>query len=169
MSIISRVFIENSTFLKMFLTRFLKCEQDIEDIVQEVYLKARTAENKTSIQQPKAFLFSVAKNLALNELNRKSRQMTSSIEECLSNVPVELTESVESEIEANQSLKAYCEAVEGLPEKCKKVYLLRKVHGLPRKEIAERMNLSLSSVEKYLKQGITHCSKYVSKTEAPNR
>ncbi|MCU4677390.1 RNA polymerase sigma factor [Catenovulum sp. 2E275] len=167
MSIISRVFIENSSFLKAFLTRFLKCEQDIEDVVQEVYLKARNAENNTEIQQPKAFLFSVAKNLALNELNRKSRQMTAYIDDCISELPAEYSVSIESEIEAKQSLNAYCQAIDSLPDKCKKVYLLRKVHGLSRNEIAERMDLSVSSVQKYLKQGIEHCSEHVTRSESP--
>jgi len=70
MSLISKVFIENNTSLKKFLTRFLKSEHDIEDLVQEVYIKAHIAGSKQEIRQPKGFLFSIAKNLALNELNR---------------------------------------------------------------------------------------------------
>ena len=74
LSRISQAFIEHNSFLKKFLKRFLQREQDIEDVVQEAYLKAYSAEqDRGGIEQPKAFLFSIAKNLAINELTRKSR------------------------------------------------------------------------------------------------
>jgi len=161
LSKVTRVFVENNIFLKRFLTRYLRSEQDIEDVIQEVYLKAVNAEQKKDIEHPKAFLFTIARNLALNELNRKSRQMTSYIEECLSSLPQETGESIENEYQAKQSLGIHCEAIAALPEKCRRVYLLRKVHGLAHKEIAERLGISLSGVEKHLRLGIASCREYM--------
>lgn len=150
--------------LKLFLTKFLRREQDIEDVAQEAYLKAYSAEqHKGEIEQPKAFLFSIAKNLALNELSRKSRQMTGYIEECQSALDVGAGNCVEKEVEASQALGVYCEAVAALPEKCRRVYLLRKVHGLPHKEIAARLGISVSAVEKHLRVGAISCRDYIRK------
>ncbi|WP_017446739.1 RNA polymerase sigma factor [Gayadomonas joobiniege] len=170
-SSVTSTFIEHNQFMKKFLARFLKCEQDIEDVVQEVYIRAVSAENERnkagqSIDQPKAFLFTIAKNLALNELNRKSRQATDYIEDCMPSYAEQQSESLESEHDAELSLGTYCEAVAALPEKCRKVYLLRKVHGLPHKEIAKQLDISLSSVEKYLKLGIVSC--HAALKEQPN-
>ena len=145
LSRISQAFIEHNTFLKKFLKRFLQREQDIEDVVQEAYLKA----------------YSIAKNLAINELTRKSRQMTGYIEECHIPLQLEISDSVESEVEGQESLGIYCEAVAALPEKCRRVYLLRKVHGLPHKDIAERLGVSLSTVEKHLRLGTLSCRDYI--------
>ncbi|MCU4677297.1 RNA polymerase sigma factor [Catenovulum sp. 2E275] len=168
MSIISRVFLEHNAFLKKFLKRFMSSEQDIEDIVQEVYIKAHHAEQeKEIIEQPKAFLFKIAKNLALDELNKKSRLVTSYIEDCIAAIPVEKTASMESEVEANESLTLYCEAIELLPEKCKQIYLMRKVYGLKHKEIAAELDISLSSVEKHLKLGGAFCQQYMSNKKSP--
>lgn len=161
MSIISKIFMENSVFLKKFLTRFMSSEQDIEDIVQEVYIKAHSAELKKEIEQPKAFLFRIAKNLALDELNKKSRLVTSYIEDCISSIPAEHSSSIESEAEANESLKVYCEAIEQLPDKCKQIFIMRKVHGLKHKEISNKLNISLSSVEKHLKLAGAFCQQYI--------
>jgi RNA polymerase sigma factor (sigma-70 family) len=161
---ISSVFVEHSSFLKKFLTRFLNREQDIEDVVQEAYLKAYSIEqDRGEIEQPKAFLFSIAKNLALNELSRKSRQMTGYIEECQAAFAVESQTTVENEIEAHQSLGIYCEAVAALPEQCRRVYLLRKVHGLPHKEIGQRLGITTSAVQKHLRIGSLRCLTYVRK------
>lgn len=167
MSSLTKAFVENNRFLKRFLTRFLSEQQDIEDVVQETYLRAYSSVGDGDIEQPKAFLFRIAKNIALNELTRKARQITDYIEDCSPSIVIESDVSVEQEVEAQQTLGVYCEAVAALPEKCRKVYLLRKVHGLSHQEIADRMELSLSSVEKYLKQGMLYCKAYVQKSEEP--
>ena len=160
-SAVTAAFLENNTLLKKFLTRFLSAQQDIEDVVQEAYLRAYKAEQDKDIEQPKAFLFRIAKNIALTELTRKSRQITDYIEDSDSSVVIQGEATVEMEIEALQTLGIYCEAVGALPEKCRRVYLMRKVHGLPHKEIAERLGLSVSSVEKYLMKGVLKCRAHV--------
>lgn len=158
---VTAAFLESAGFLKKFLSRFLPLQQDIEDVAQEAYLRAYIAEQRESIEQPKAFLFRVAKNLALTRLSRKSRLITDYIEEAGDSVVMETAAASDEELEAQQCFGIYCEAVASLPEKCRQVFLLRKVHGLGHKEIAARMGLSVSSVEKYLREGILGCQTYL--------
>ncbi len=158
-------YLECSTFLKKFLARFLPAQQDIEDVAQETYLRAYMAEQRETIEQPKAFLFHVAKNLALTRLTQKSRQITDYIEEAGASVVIETAAGTDEEIEAQQCLELYCEAVAKLPEKCRQVFLLRKVRGLNHRDIGERMGLSISSVEKYLRQGILACQAHIREHE----
>ena len=167
LSAVTSAFLENNTFLKKFLTRFFSEQQDIEDVAQEAYLRAYIAEQQKDIEQPKAFLFRIAKNIALTKLNEKSRQITDYIEESGASIVLENVAAADDELEARQSLGLYCEAVAALPEKCRQVYLLRKVHGLAHKEIADRMLLSVSSVEKYLHNGVIACRAFVSEHETP--
>jgi len=165
LSAVSAAFLENYVFLKRFLARFFSDSRDIEDVAQETYLRAYVAEQQREIAQPKAFLFRIAKNLALTQLTKKSKKITDYLEECGASVVIEYGATADSEVEALESLGLYCEAVAGLPEKCREVFLLRKVHGLAHKEIAERMSLSVSSVEKYLLRGILECKAFVEKHE----
>ncbi len=165
LSAVTGAFLDNYVFLKRFLARFFQDSRDIEDVAQEAYLRAYVAEQKREIEQPKAFLFRIARNLALTQLTSKSRKITDYLEECGESVVIECGAAADSEVEALQSLGLYCEAVAGLPEKCREVFLLRKVHGLAHKEIAERMSLSVSSVEKYLIRGILECKAFVEKHE----
>ena len=158
---VTAAFLESGSFLKKFLSRFLRMQQDIEDVAQEAYLRAYVVEQRESIEQPKAFLFRVAKNLALTRLSRKSRQITDYIEEAGDSVVMQMAAASDEELEAQQSLGLYCEAVASLPEKCRQVFLLRKVHGLSHKEIGDRMGLSVSSVEKYLREGILACQTHL--------
>ena len=165
LSAVSAAFLENHAFLERFLARFFSDRRDIEDVAQEAYLRAYVAEQKREIEQPKAFLFRIARNLALSQLTSKSRKITDYLEECDESVVIECGAAADSEVEALQSLGLYCEGVAGLPEKCREVFLLRKVHGLAHKEIAECMSLSVSSVEKYLIRGILECKAFVEKHE----
>lgn len=163
---VSAVFIENYSFLKRFLARFFSNSQDIEDVAQEAYLRAFAAEQKkTSIEQPKAFLFRIAKNVALNKLTKKSRQITDFIEDVSTSIVLESEASAEEEVDAQELFGLYCEAVASLPEKSRQVFLLRKVHGLAHKEIAARMLLSVSSVEKYLRQAILTCRAFIAENQ----
>ena len=171
MSSVSTAFVENYVFLKRFLARFFSDRQDIEDVAQEAYLRAYVAEQQKDIEQPKAYLFRIAKNVALTKLTKKSEKITDYIEECDASVVIEYGASADSEVEAEESLGLYCDAVAALPDKCRQVFLLRKVHGLSHREIAQRMSLSVSSVEKYLLRGILECKAFVQEREglAPHR
>lgn len=165
LSAVSAAFLENNTLLKGFLARFFYDQQDIEDVAQEAYLRAFVAEQHNDIERPKAFLFRIAKNVALNELTKKSKQITDYIEETGISVITGSAPAADCEVEAEETLGLYCEAVAALPVKCRQVYLLRKAHGLPRKDIAERMSLSLSSVDKYLVKGVLACRAFVRERE----
>jgi RNA polymerase sigma-70 factor (ECF subfamily) len=171
LSAVSTAFVANSDFLKRFLSRYFANQQDIEDVAQEAYLRAYVAEQQKEIEQPKAYLFRIAKNLALTKLTRKSNKITDYIEESGESVVIECGAAADVEVEALETLGLYCEAVAALPEKCRQVFLLRKVHGLAHKEIAKRMLLSVSSVEKYLLRGILECNSFVRQREtcAPDR
>jgi len=171
LSAVSAAFLENHAFLERFLARFFSDHRDIEDVAQEAYLRAYVAEQQKDIEQPKAYLFRIAKNLALTKLTKKSEKITDYLEESGASMVLEWGAAVDSEVEAQETLGLYCEAVATLPKKCRQVFLLRKVHGLAHKEIAERMSLSVSSVEKYLIRGILACKAFVQEHEglAPNR
>ncbi len=162
-SSVTVAFLKHRTFLQKFLNRFFSEQQDIEDVTQEAFLRAYMAEQKKAggIERPKAYLFRIAKNIALTRLTRKSRQITTYIADLSPSVVLESGATAEEEAVAEESLGLYCQAVASLSDKCRQVFLLRKVHGLTHKEIAARLSLSVSSVEKYLRQGVLACRAYM--------
>lgn len=165
MSAVSKTFVAHSAFLKRFVSRYFSSRQEIEDIVQEAYLRAYAAEADREIREPKAFLFQIARNVALTELTRKSRQITDYLEEANGTDPGDAAASADQDAMAQELIGLYCEALMKLPEKCREVFLLRKIHGLRHGDIAARTGLSVSSVEKYLRQGILACDAYVAARE----
>ena len=169
-SLISKVFLENSGFLKKFLGRFLSERQDIEDVVQETYLRAYNAEQHNRqtgdpIDYPKAFLFKIAKNLALTELSKKSRRITDYIDDIELTLLTENGSTTEEELEAREHINIICEAITAMPERRQRVYLMRKVHGASHREIAGTLGISVSAVEKHLLKAMLACREHIRRHE----
>ena len=68
---IHRTYEENQPSLKRFIARLLIDDQEVEDVAQETFLKAFLAEQDKEIEQPKPFLFRIAKNIILSQMRYK--------------------------------------------------------------------------------------------------
>ena len=147
--------------LKRFIARFMRNTSDVEDIAQETFLCAFSVEQGRPIDQPKSFLYRIAKHIALNQLKRKSRQIACYIEDTDASDVMPLAGSAEEEVIAGQTLALHCDAVASLPPQCRQAYLLRKVHGLSHKEIAEHLGIAVSTVEKHLIKGVEQCDRFI--------
>ncbi len=158
---VHEAFVENQAGLKRFIARFLGNRQDIEDVSQEAFLRAFSAERDRKIDRPKSYLYRIAKHVALSKLTHKSRKITDYIEEIDSSEVLNKATSAEDELVARQSLGIHCEAVAGLPRQCRRVYLMRKTYGMSHREIADRLGISTSTVEKHLIKGVKQCDEYI--------
>ena len=159
---IFETFQKNESSIKRFVSRFFMTENDIEDIVQETFLRAYEAEKQRSIEEPKAYLYRVAHNLALANASRKPDKLTEYLDELSFDESGSLsTESLESSVISQQALGIYCEAIASLRPQCRKAVLLRKVYGWAVKDIAEQMALSVSTVEKHLARGLADCDRVI--------
>lgn len=155
-------YLEHRTFLKRFLSRFLTSPDDIDDVVQETFLRAYNAEHRdTDIHSPKAFLFRVARNLALKELSKKSRLITNYIEDLSATEIFHAQDSVEDQAAHRERLAVFCKGAATLPLQCRRAFLLRKIYGLTQEEIARELKISVSTVEKHLATGLMRCNAYM--------
>lgn len=160
-SSIEQSFAESESALKRFLERFFYNTHDIEDILQDAFLQTWSIEKKQKIQSPKSYLFRVARNMALKELKKKSRQINAYIEEVNPDELVCNETFTENEVDLNERLTLFEKALATLPPRCRNVFVLRKVFGFSQKEIARRMNISVSTVEKHIINGIQRCNVYM--------
>jgi len=131
--------------------------------MQEGFLKTFEIEQKQSIQSPAAYLFMTINNFARRDLKKKSQQVSEAIEDIeLSRLSIGVT-AVEAGLEARQKLGIFCEALDSLPGQCRKAFLLRKIHGLSHKEIAQTMDISVSTVEKHLAKALQRSMDYMAR------
>ena len=164
---ITEAFLKHETFLKRFISRFLPRPQDIEDVVQETYLKAFSAEKKNTINMPKAFLFQVARNTALKQLTKKSNQITGYIEEMDAPEIISDELSIEEHVMAREKFGMFCQSALEMPPRCRRVFLMAKVYGFSYKEISAQLGISASAVEKHVAKGLQICTQYMARAEQP--
>jgi RNA polymerase sigma-70 factor (ECF subfamily) len=162
---ISVAFIEYQGLLRRFLGRFLLDPRDVEDVSQEAYLRAFQAEQTQTVRSPKAFLFRVARNLALNELSTRSRALTDYIEEASGAGEPAAAHCLDEQLQGEQRLALFCRAAMRLPPQCRRAFLMRKVYGYTHREIAHQLGVSTSTVEKHIATGLHRCSEFMAAME----
>ncbi len=157
-------FMRSESSLKRYLRRYFFRREDIDDMAQETFLRAYKYSNSKDIEFPKAYLFQVAKSVALRELSRKTQQMTDYLE-----FDLEEEHSLEEQVMAEQTLDVFCEAIADLPPQCRRVFLMRKFHAMPHRQIAEELNISVSAVEQHITNGLKRCKAQLDKQGGEDR
>jgi RNA polymerase sigma-70 factor (ECF subfamily) len=161
-------FAASKAALRRYLGRFFSVPQDVEDMLQEVFLRAYAAETRTPILLARAYLFRVAKHVALNELARRKTFATSSMEDFDDPdvVGSETQPGVEQEVDGRRRLALFASAVAALPDQCRKVLVLKKIEGLSQREIAKRLGIAESTAEKHLAKGLLLTRDFMARHEA---
>jgi len=165
----ARVYTELRTSLSRFAYRYFKTPQEIEDVVQEAFVKVIEAREQREIQHPKAYMYQTVKNLALNRISKSDYRLTDTMGDGVGDSPLEsvlpLTPTLEEQFESRQRFELFCRAVRQLPIKCQRVYILRRVYGYSHIEIAEQMGISIKTVEAHLTKAIVRCTDYMDEQE----
>ena len=130
---------------------------DVEDIVQETYVKACQIRDLGQIRNPQSFLLKMARNLALDHIKRAEYRLATSMTQLAGEGTFELGSENDSTLDCvtgDQEFALFCEAVRHLPQQCRRAFVLKKVYGYSQKEIAIRLSISESTVEKHIATGL---------------
>lgn len=142
--------------------------KEIEDIVQETYVRACQAEKVRKIRIPRAFLYKTARNLAFDYVKKAETKLSlsdSSDEVSYLRDEVSGTDNTFDQVCSDEEFSHFCDAVRHLPVQCRKTFVLKKVYGYSQKEIAQELGLSESTVEKHVAQGIKRCHYFMKQVE----
>ena len=136
-------------------------KDDIEDIVQETFVKSYEAGLKQEITYERTYMLKTAKNLALNHISKASARKNQSLDD-MQSLPSDLTSnSLENQVESKERFLNFCRATDTLSVEVKRVFLLKKVYGMSQRDIANYIGLSESTVEKHVAKGLLQCSLYL--------
>lgn len=151
------VFQANKGLIAAVLRRYALHSIDVADLTQETILRALEAEKRTEIHEPRRFLVGIAKNLARADLERRAKKTTDLLDDFGLETYVSDEPSVDSVVDARRRLQVLGNAVTMLPPQCQKVFLLKHVYGASHKEIADKFDIALSTVEKHVALGLKRC------------
>ncbi|WP_411820015.1 RNA polymerase sigma factor [Hyphococcus formosus] len=161
MSKVLESYLRHEKAIKKYLYRYFSRPQDVDDVAQEAFIKVFATEARTKVRYPKRLLFRAAKHAALTELAKRKSKDFDYLEDFGGddNTLDEVGNNAEEIWDGRRKLNALTIAISELPPVCRKVFILRKIEGLPIKEIAARLEISVSSVEKHGAQGLIKCSR----------
>ena len=147
--------------LHRYLIKFTYGAEDIEDLVQETYVRLYALADYRAVESPKALLFRIAHNLAVERARSKKTQATDSMAD-LEQLGVFSTEvPADEQLDSRRRFEMFCTAVDRLPPLCRRVFVLRKVYRLSHDEIAEVLGVSHSTIEKHVAKGLVRCRDYL--------
>lgn len=135
--------------LYSFSRSFLKVEDGIDDILQEVFVKIwQTRKKINSVATFNSFVFTITRNLLLNEL--RSRLNNEKTKEEIRNLSLAKEFSSMEQIEYRDLKETVDNLVSELPERQKEIFVLSRTEGLSHKEIAEKLKISTKTVEYHI-------------------
>lgn len=157
------VFQEHQTALMAFIRRISLSPHDVDDISQETILRALKAEKAREITEPKTYLFSIAKNIVRDQLDKKSKSLIDFIEDFdgenySTNEPL-----VDEQVSDRERMRLFWEAVATLPAQCQRVFVMKKVYGYSHQEISKSLGISISTTEKHAAAGLKRCAEFMDK------
>ncbi|EDY85066.1 RNA polymerase sigma factor, sigma-70 family [Verrucomicrobiia bacterium DG1235] len=134
---------------------------DIDDIMQEAYVKVMSAHLKEPVRAPKAFLFATARNLALNATRRAKVRCEDTSRDFSEFDILDESDGVHETVARNQELEILTKAIQSLPDRCRQIFTLRKVYGMSQRDIAKKLNISARTVNAQISIGVNKCAEYV--------
>lgn len=135
------------TPLRRYLARMLGNPAEAQDVAHDAYLRVYPNGEDSTARQPEAVLYTTARRLAINRLKRRSISPIDSAPTALES-SASAAPGVAQQVMARQELTLLQAAIAELPEGCRTVLLLRKVELLSHREIADRLGIAISTVEK---------------------
>jgi RNA polymerase sigma factor (sigma-70 family) len=162
---IAELYSREFTDLHRHVARKLGDRSEAEDVVQDAYVRMMTlpADHPT-LRNARAFLFTVASNLAVDTVRREQRlrRLFPVMTDNSTAFDGDATEvicprrSTEDQVDAVMRLACVMQALEGLPSSCRQAFVLHKIQEFSYAEVAAEMGVTVSMVEKHLARALQH-------------
>jgi RNA polymerase sigma-70 factor (ECF subfamily) len=133
--------------LRRYLTRLLGNPGEAQDVAHDAYMRVYPSLTNHSARRPEALLYTAARRLAINRLKRRSISPLAR-DAFIPEMSASAEPGVEQQVMARQELEILEQAISELPDGCRVVLLLCKIEQLSHREIAERLAIAVSTVEK---------------------
>jgi len=145
-----------------WLRKKLGCGHHAADLTQDTFVRILTAQDKRdelgwqdALREPRAYLTTVAGRVLLNHYRRLSLERA--YLDALALVPDMHAPSPEDRLIILETLHEIDAMLDALPHKARVAFLLAQFEGLSYVEIAERINVSVRTVKRYMAQAFEEC------------
>ncbi len=152
---VNDLYCDHHGWLKGWLRKRLGNSCDAADLAQDTFVRVIKARNALEIREPRPYLSMVAKGLLVDLFRRRSLEQAWL--EALAEVPQLEQPSLEEQAMLLQALLQIDRMLQGLGAKVRQTFILSQFDGLTYPQIAERLNISVRSVNNYMAKAMEHC------------
>lgn len=145
--------------LLKYASRIVRDDAAAEDVVQEAWLRFSTRNvGATGIAQPKSYLFTIVRNLALDWLRRTSSRGPALSHDIVLEDVVSDAPSAERVLHFRDELRSLQAALAELPEGVRTAFQLHRIERRTLQETADLLGISTVAVHKRVKRATLHCA-----------
>lgn len=154
-NLLHSLYLDHRLWLNGWLRRRLGCPHSADDLTQDAFVQVMGSRDLLRLEQPRAFLTTIAKRLLFNHYRRQDIERA--YLEALAALPAAEQPSEEVRAIAMETLLELARLLEDLPLPVRQAFLYAQLDGLPYAEIAERLGISLATVKRYLAKAAQRC------------
>lgn len=140
--------------IRAWLYRSQMPADEIDDVIQEAYCRLAALDRIDGIDRPGAYFFSIARNLLLLQMRRQRIVRIETVAEIEAMAPFDEAPSADRELDGKREVARLRAVLATLPERCRRIFEMRKIEGLPQKEIARRLGVNEGIVENDTRKGL---------------
>jgi RNA polymerase sigma-70 factor (ECF subfamily) len=151
-STLTELLIRERPALLRLVQRILGNDGGAEDVIQAIWFKTRGIDNDQAIDNPRAYLYRLAANLATDHGRERTRRARLLADHYLWG-PDEVL-STEAQAMAQDELQRVLAAADHLPEPTRTIFRLNRLQGLTQAEVARRLKVSVTTVENHVRSAL---------------
>jgi RNA polymerase sigma-70 factor (ECF subfamily) len=143
-------------WLARWFARRVRDQAEVEDMAQEVFARIAARDSTEPVEHLGGYVLKTAWSVMADRARRRATHLAAL------HVPLDTEVHADEEIDAErvligkEDLRAATAALLSLPERTRTVFILRRLEGCRHKEIATRLGISVSAVEKHMVRAIEH-------------
>lgn len=140
--------------LRRWIQGYASPSLDVDDIIQETYARLAGLPSVAEIENPRGYAFQTAYSIVLAHRRRSRIIPIMSVPDIDSIAMIAQEPSPEVQVSDREELRNVSRAVAALPSRVRQIFLLRRVHGLSQREVAQRLGTSENIVAKAMMNGL---------------
>jgi len=154
-SALHQLYSENNGWLKSWLRARLGNTADASDLAHDTFLRVMTARNQAPIREPRSYLSAIARALLIDKVRRRAIEQAYLQALALRPEPVEV--SPEIRLSIIEMLVAVDAMLDELGPRTRDIFLAVQLEGLTYAAVAERFDVSITTVKNHLIRAMTRC------------
>lgn len=152
---IQTLYIDHHGWLQNWLRKKLGCGSSAADLTHDTFLRLLTKKDPIEIRESRALLVTIARSVLSNHFRRQKLERT--YLEVLASLPEHVMPSLEDQAILLETLIELDRLLDGLAPDVRQAFLWSQLDGLAHADIAARLNVSVTTVKRYIVKAGVQC------------